>query len=167
GSRPPARSRRPDVPARAAPRSGGPEARTPRALVARGRRRMRLGRIGYINGNPVYGATDRGAVPVPAELGTGTPAELNDLLVAGELELSVISAVEFARHSDALQLLPGIGITSDVPVKSVALFIRRPVGQLDRRTVLLTASSRTAVALLEQLCRDGRKCQRRFCRARA
>src|SRR6266566_644500 len=100
---------------------------------------LRLGRIGYINCYPVYGAIDRGAVPVPAELVTGTPAELNDLLVAGELDLSVISAVEFARHSDALRLLPGIGITSDGPVKSVALFSRRPVGELDGRTVLLTA----------------------------
>jgi len=128
---------------------------------------MRLGRIGYINCYPVYGAIDRGAVPVPAELVTGTPAELNDLLVAGELDLSVISAVEFARHSDALRLLPGIGITSDGPVKSVALFSRRPVGQLDRRTVLLTASSRTAVALLELLCRDVWKVQPRFAQARA
>src|SRR5207249_13209 len=76
-------------------------------------------------------------------------------------------AVEFARHSDALRLLPGIGITSDGPVKSVALFSRRPVGQLDRRTVLLTASSRTAVALLELLCRDVWKVQPRFAQARA
>src|SRR2546426_8284718 len=43
-------------------------------------------RIGYINCYPVYGAIDRGAVPVPAELVTGTPAELNDLLVAGRSE---------------------------------------------------------------------------------
>src|SRR5256885_5443010 len=128
---------------------------------------LRLGRIGYINCYPVYGAIDRGAVPVPAELVTGTPAELNDLLVAGELDLSVISAVEFARHSDALRLLPGIGITSDGPVKSVALFSRRPVGELDGRTVLLTASSRTAVALLELLCRDVWKVQPRFAQARA
>jgi chorismate dehydratase len=128
---------------------------------------MRLGRIGYINCYPVYGAIDRGVVPVPAELVTGTPAELNDLLVAGELDLSVISAVEFARHTDALRLLPGIGITSDGPVKSVALFSRRAAGQLDGRTVLLTASSRTAVALLELLCRDVWRVQPHFAQARA
>jgi len=128
---------------------------------------MRLGRIGYINCYPVYGAIDRGVVPVPAELVTGTPAELNDLLVAGELDVSVISAVEFARHSDALRLLPGIGITSDGPVKSVALFSRRPVGQLEGRTVLLTASSRTAVALLELLCREVWAVRPHFAQARA
>src|SRR5439155_283499 len=89
-----------------------------------------------------------------AELITGKPAELNELLVAGGLDVSVISAVEYARHADLLRLLPEIGITSDGPVKSVALFSRRTVTELEGRTVLLTASSRTAVALLDLLCRD-------------
>src|SRR2546425_4687524 len=128
---------------------------------------MRLGRIAYINCRPVYGAIDRGIVPVPAELVTGTPAELNDLLVAGELDLSVISAVEFARHAEALRLLPGIGITSDGPVQSVALFSRRPAAELDDRAVLLSASSRTAAALLELLCADVWHVRPRFAQARA
>src|SRR5439155_18947001 len=51
--------------------------------VARKASRMRLGRIGYINCYPVYGAIDRGATPLAAELVTGTPSELNDLLAAG------------------------------------------------------------------------------------
>ncbi|MGE5803014.1 MAG: menaquinone biosynthetic enzyme MqnA/MqnD family protein, partial [Gemmatimonadota bacterium] len=117
---------------------------------------MRIGRIGYINCAPVYGAIDRGSVALPAgaELVTGTPAELNDLLVAGELDVSVISAIEYARHGRDLILLPDLAISCDGPVRSVALFSRRTVGQLDGRTVLLSASSRTSVALLELLCRD-------------
>jgi len=128
---------------------------------------MRLGRIGYINCFPVYGAIDRGIVRVAAGLVTGTPAELNDLLVAGELDLSVISAVEFARNAGLLRLLPGIGITSDGPVKSVALFSKVPVDTLDGRTVLLTASSRTGVALLELLCRDVWRVRPHYAQARA
>jgi chorismate dehydratase len=38
-------------------------------------------------------------------------------------------------------------------VRSVALFSRRPMPELDGRTVLVSASSRTSVALLELLCR--------------
>src|SRR5574341_1907015 len=128
---------------------------------------MRLGRIGYINCYPVYGAIDRGIVPVAAELVTGTPAELNDLLVAGELDVSVISAVEYARHAKDLVLLPDLAISCDGPVRSVLLMSRRPVGRLDGRTVLLTASSRTSVALLELLCRDVWKIAPRFAEARA
>lgn len=130
---------------------------------------MKIGRIGYINCAPVYGAIDRGVVRLPggAELVTGTPAELNDLLVAGELDLSVISAVEYARHARDLVLLPDLAISCDGPVRSVALFSLRPVAQLDGRTVLLSASSRTSVALLELLCRDVWTIKPKFAEARA
>src|SRR3989442_15582341 len=128
---------------------------------------MRLGRIGYINCYPIYGAIDRGVVPAPAELVTGTPAELNDLLVAGELDVSVISAVEYARHAKDLVLLPDLAISCDGPVRSVMLYSRRPVGQLDGRTVLISASSRTSVALLELLCREVSKILPKFAEARA
>jgi len=130
---------------------------------------MRIGRIGYINCAPVYGAIDRGIVSLPAggELVTGTPAELNDLLVAGELDVSVISAIEYARHARDLVLLPDLAISCDGPVRSVALFSRRTVGQLDGWTVLLSASSRTSVALLELLCRDVWKIKPKFAEARA
>src|SRR5207237_666270 len=87
---------------------------------------MRIGRIGYINCAPVYGAIDRGVVALPpgGELVTGTPAELNDLLVAGALDVSVISAIEYARHAKDLMLLPELAISCDGPVRSVALFSR-------------------------------------------
>ena len=130
---------------------------------------MRIGRIGYINCAPVYGAIDRGIVALPpgGELVTGTPAELNDLLVAGELDVSVISAIEYARHAKDLVLLPELAISCDGPVRSVALFSKRPVGKLDGWTVLLSASSRTSVALLELLCRDVWRIKPRFAEARA
>lgn len=128
---------------------------------------MKLGRIGYINCYPVYGAMDQGAVAPPAELVTGTPAELNDLLVAGSLDVSVISAVEYARHAKDLVLLPDLAISCDGPVKSVMLYSRLPVAELDGRTVLLTASSRTSIALLDLLCRDVWKIRPQFAQARA
>src|SRR2546430_15959635 len=130
---------------------------------------MRIGRIGYINCAPVYGAIDRGVVALPqgAALITGTPAELNDLLVAGELDVSVISAIEYARHAKELVLLPELPISCDGPVRRVALFSRRPVTDLDNHTVLLIGSSRTSVALLELLCRGVLKIQPKFAGARA
>ncbi len=130
---------------------------------------MRIGRIGYINCAPVYGAIDRGIVSLPhgAELVTGTPAELNDLLVAGELDVSVISAIEYARHAKDLVLLPELAISCDGPVRSVALFSRSTVRRLDGRTVLLSASSRTSVALLELLCREVWHIKPKFAEARA
>src|SRR5213082_4295990 len=128
---------------------------------------MRVGRIGYINCYPVYGGIDRGVIPLPADLVTGTPSELNDLLAAGELDVSVVSAVEYARNARDYVLLPDLAISCDGAVRSVALFSRRTVGQLDGRTVLLSASSRTSIALLELLCGDVWKVRPHFAEARA
>ena len=128
---------------------------------------MRVGRIGYINCYPVYGAIDRGILPLPGELVPGTPSELNDLLGAGELDVSVISAVEYARRARDLILLPDLAISCDGPVRSVALFARRPVERLDDRTVLVSASSRTSVALLQLLRHHVWRVTPRFAQARA
>lgn len=128
---------------------------------------MRLGRIPWINCYPVYGAIDRGLVKVPAQMVSGTASELNDLLAAGELQVSVVSAVEYARNSAAYHLLPDLAISCDGPVHSVALFAKRPVQQLDAHTVLVTASSRTSVLLLELLCRHRWSVQPRLATARA
>jgi chorismate dehydratase len=128
---------------------------------------MRLGRIPWINCYPVTGAIDRGIVRVPADLVTGTAAELNDLLAAGGLDASVVSAVEYARNAAAYQLLPDLAISADGPVHSVALFSKRPVEELDGKTVLRSASSRTSVLLLELLCLHRWNIVPRFATARA
>jgi chorismate dehydratase len=104
---------------------------------------------------------------MPAELVTGTASELNDLLAAGALQLSVVSAVEYARNAAAYHLLPDLAITCDGPVHSVALFAKRPVQELSGCTVLLSASSRTSVLLLELLCRHRWKIRPQFAGARA
>ena len=76
---------------------------------------MRLGRIPWINAAPVYAAMDRGIVPAPDTVVSATAAELNDLLAAGELDLSVVSAVEYARDAAAYHLLPDLAISCDGP----------------------------------------------------
>jgi chorismate dehydratase len=112
---------------------------------------VRVGRIPYINCYPVYGAIDRAIVPLPGTVVTGVPSTLNRYMAAGELDVSVISAVEYARQASRYLLLPDLAITSDGPVRSVLLFSKRPVEELDGARVLLTRSSMTSVALLRLL----------------
>jgi chorismate dehydratase len=128
---------------------------------------MRLGRIPYINCYPVYGAIDRGLVPLRAELVSATAADLNDLLAAGELDVSVVSAVEYARNAAAYHLLPELAISCDGPVHSVQLFSRRPVERLGGASVLRSSSSRTSVLLLDLLCRHHWRVAPRFATVRA
>jgi chorismate dehydratase len=112
---------------------------------------MKIGRIPYINCYPVYGAIDRGIVQLDAELVDGVPTDLNRRMGAGELDISVVSAVEYARDSDRYLLLPDLAISCDGPVRSVMLFSRRPAGELTSRNVIVSRSSMTSVALLELL----------------
>jgi chorismate dehydratase len=112
---------------------------------------VRVGRIPYINCYPVYGAIDRGLVRLDGELVSGVPSALNRGMEQGSLDVSVVSAVEYARDSDRYLLLPDLAISCDGPVRSVVLFSKRPAAELGGRRVLLTRSSMTSVALLELL----------------
>ncbi|MDE3153074.1 MAG: menaquinone biosynthesis protein [Gemmatimonadota bacterium] len=112
---------------------------------------MRIGRIPYINCYPVYGAIDRGIVPLEGELVDGVPTALNRRMREGTLDVSVISAVEYAADAPRYLLLPDLAITSDGPVRSVMMFSKRPAQELSGRRVLVSRSSMTSVALLELL----------------
>jgi chorismate dehydratase len=112
---------------------------------------MRLGRIPYINCYPVYGAIDAGVVRLDAELVTGVPTELNAQMARGELDISVVSAIEYARASERYLLLPDLAISCDGPVRSVILFSKRPAAELGGRRVIVSRSSMTSVALIELL----------------
>jgi chorismate dehydratase len=112
---------------------------------------VRVGRIPYINCYPVYGAIDRRIVPFDGTLVNGVPSELNRRMADGRLDISVVSAVEYARDSQRYLLLPDLAISCDGPVRSVLLFSRQPAAELTGRRVIVSRSSMTSVYLLEQL----------------
>jgi len=115
---------------------------------------VRIGRIPYINCYPVYGAIDRGIITLDGSLVDGIPSALNAEMAAGTLDVSVVSAVEYARDSRRYLLLPDLAISCDGPVRSVMLFSRRPASELGGRRVIVSRSSMTSVALVELLCEN-------------
>lgn len=123
---------------------------------------LRVGRIPYINCFPVYGGIDRGIVPLDGQLIDGIPTTLNRLMASNQLDVSVVSAVEYARDARRYLLLPELGITSDGPVRSVLLFSRCEPSQLGGRRVLVSRSSMTSVALLELLFEHVWRCAPEF-----
>jgi chorismate dehydratase len=123
---------------------------------------LRVGRIRYINCYPVYGAIERGIVPLDGELVDGVPTQLNHLMATGAIDVSVVSAVEYARDAHQFLLLPELGITSDGPVRSVMLFSKRSPRDLGGRRVVVSKSSMTSVALLELLFEHVWRCRPEF-----
>ncbi len=113
--------------------------------------RMRVGRIPYVNCYAVYGAVDRGIVPLDATLVDGVPTALNRAMAEGALDVSVVSAVEYARDAERYLLLPDLAISCDGPVRSVMLFAKRPASELGGCRVLVSRSSMTSVALVDLL----------------
>jgi chorismate dehydratase len=112
---------------------------------------MRVGRIPYLNCAPVYAAVDRGIVALNAELVSGVPSALNRRVSEGTIDVSVVSAVEYAREAGKYLLLPDLAISCHGAVRSVMLFSTRPAEELHGEPVLVSRSSMTSVALLDLL----------------
>ena len=123
---------------------------------------MRVGRIPYINCFPVYGAIDRKVIPLEASLVDGTPSELNHLMASGALDISVVSAVEYARDSRRYLLLPDLAISCDGPVRSVLLLSKKPASELGGARIIVSRSSMTSVHLLELLFAHVWRCRPHF-----
>ena len=123
---------------------------------------IRVGRISYVNCYPVYGAVDRGIVPLEATIVDGVPTTLNRLMGDGQLDVSVVSAVEYARDANRYLLLPDLAISCDGPVRSVMLFSKRPASDLGGQRVLVSRSSMTSVRLLDLLFRHVWRTRPRF-----
>ena len=109
---------------------------------------MRLGRISYLNVLPIYHPLEAGWIRHGFDIIPGPPAKLNELIRAGELDLSACSSIEYARNPGRYLLLPDLAIGSDGPVKSVLLLSRIPPRQLADKCVLVTAETHTSAALL-------------------
>jgi chorismate dehydratase len=113
--------------------------------------RLRLGKISYLNVLPIYYPLESGIIPHPFSITSGTPADLNQLMVRGELEVSVVSSIEYARYPERYLILPDLSISCRGPVGSVLLLSQRPFEQLSGETVLITSHSHTSVALVKIL----------------
>jgi chorismate dehydratase len=108
---------------------------------------VRLGAVSYLNVRPlVYGLERR---PDAVTLRFDVPSDCARLLADGEIDLGMIPSIAWLdRPGD--RIVPGVGIGSDGPVASVALFARKPIGEVT--SIALDTSSRTSVALVRILC---------------
>ncbi|HBX22028.1 MAG TPA: hypothetical protein DEF34_00110 [Desulfotomaculum sp.] len=113
--------------------------------------RLRIGQVDYINCLPVYHALEDGLLVDDLELVKGTPATLNKMFLNGELDVTPISSIEYARNSDQCIILPNLSISADGKVESILLFSQLPVIEMEGKKVCVTTSSATSVALLRVL----------------
>jgi chorismate dehydratase len=111
---------------------------------------IRLGAVEYLNARPlVYGLELRTDI---FSLRFDVPSKCAALLHEGSIDVGMIPTIEYQRGSSPYLIVDGMGVISDGPVASVALFTSRPVGAL--RKIAVDTSSRTSAGLLQVLCRE-------------
>jgi chorismate dehydratase len=107
---------------------------------------VRLGAVGYLNARPmVYGLERSPLFTVRYDV----PSECVRLLHAGEIDLGLVSSIEYLRGHE-YRIVPDLAITSRGAVLSVALYSGRPMR--DVRSIVMDTSSRTSAALVRVLC---------------
>ncbi|MDK2824752.1 MAG: chorismate dehydratase [Clostridia bacterium] len=116
--------------------------------------RPRVGHIQFLNCLPLYYGLVKNQVLSDIELIKGTPTELNQMLVARELDISPISSFQYGKHHRFLELLPGITVSSDGEVKSIFLISKVHIEKLDRKKIALTNTSATSQNLLKIILQE-------------
>src|SRR5688572_28301749 len=79
----------------------------------------------------------------------GVPTELNERLLAGEIDLAPISSIEYGRHADELRVLPRLCVSSEGAVDSIQLVARTPLEHIE--SVAVTPESATSTVLVRVL----------------
>ena len=108
---------------------------------------IRLGRISYVNMAPVFYRLGADVHEV-----AGVPVELNERLLAGEIDIAPISSIEYARNASRLRILPRLCVGSEGAVDSIQLVSRAPLERV--RSVAVTPESATSVVLTKVLLPD-------------
>ncbi len=112
--------------------------------------RVRLGAVGYLNARPLVVGLDSHP---RFDLQFDIPARCATLLHEDATDLGLIPSIEFLRGpggAGGYRIVPGVAIASRGPVASVAVFTKRPIGEV--RSLALDTSSRTSVALTRVMC---------------
>jgi chorismate dehydratase len=114
----------------------------------------RVGHIQFLNCLPLYYGLMKNGVLSEIELCKHTPTELCSRLLRGELDISPIPAIEYARHANDLLLLPRLTVSSDGKVLSILLVSKVPIGELNGRPVALANTSATSQVLAKIILRE-------------
>jgi chorismate dehydratase len=109
---------------------------------------IRLGAVDYLNARPLVHGLELKTRRF--SLRFDVPSKCAALLHESSIDVGMIPSIEYLRGPDPYQIVRGVGIVSDGPVASVALFATGPLENV--RTIAADTSSRSSVGLLHILC---------------
>jgi len=115
--------------------------------------KLRIGKIPYANLFPIFYVLERECDCSSYEFVEGVPSILNKMLRDGELDISPSSSIEYLRNPSIYRIIDGHSISSKGPVKSILLFSKIPIVELNGGTIYVSSQSESSIALLDIILR--------------
>ena len=109
----------------------------------------RIGKIAYTNTLPFYHGLTEG--DETSAIREGYPAQINQWIQNGEIDIAPISSLEYGLHPEKYYLLPNLSIASRHYSGSVLLFSKFGMAKLNRKKISLSQESLSSQALLKIL----------------
>ncbi len=116
-------------------------------------KKVKIGKISYINDAPVYFGLDHGLLPPWLEMVSDVPAVLNEKIKTGQIKISPVSAAFYAMNHREFLLLPDLSISCNGRVMSVILASNYKIDDLDAKKVIFSRESASAAAFLKMIFR--------------
>ncbi len=108
-----------------------------------------LGNIKFINCLPLHYGLSHGGFGEKLSTHSATPAQLNQLIVTEQLNISPVSSIIYAQNSEKLVVLPNVSISAENALESIILVSKHPIEELKMARIALTAKSATSHGLLK------------------
>jgi predicted solute-binding protein len=112
--------------------------------------KYRVGAVGYLNTTPLVWGMMHGPQRDSVDLSFAIPAVCAQEIENGTTQIGLVPVAEVARQ--ALEIVPGVGISCLGAVRSILLFSKVPWEQV--RTLAADTSSRTSVQLARVILRE-------------
>lgn len=109
--------------------------------------------VEYLNTLPMTAAFTQRILQPSIQFVFDVPTQLNRRLRHGELDISLISSVEYLDNKESYCLLPNFGIAASKKILSVNLYVRDSIQTLDGALIGVTNQSASSIALLKVLCK--------------
>ena len=113
---------------------------------------LKVGVIGFTNAFPLFYALQEKIIPHNFSLTYGSPVEINRKLATGDVDVALISSVDFLNNRFSYILLSDLGIATTEEVMSVKLFYKGTNPVLHNSLLYIPGTSATSVLLLKTLC---------------
>jgi len=114
---------------------------------------IRVGASNFVNAFPFFFALKKQIIPNNVEMHWGAPAETNEMLKSGQVDVALISSASFLSNRFSYVLLSDMGIASTKKSVSIRLFFKGDKTELDSNFIYVTSLGITSTRLLQVLCR--------------